>query len=107
MRVFTLKEWQLMYENCPIHTEYKIGTGDFLCTRIENTQFEYARKFGTISYFGHKFSYVVAKAGGGMDGGELIVRDDFLRWVENKGRALVIAKRRENAPIQDDLFANN
>jgi hypothetical protein len=37
MQAFTLKEWQLMYENCPIHTEYKIGTGDFLCTRIENT----------------------------------------------------------------------
>lgn len=101
---FTLKEWQLMYESCPIQTRYNIGSGDFLCTRIEGTQFEYARKFGQIAYYGHKFFYAVAKPGNGCDGGELIVRDDFQRWVEKTGRNLVKAKRRENAPVQQDLF---
>jgi len=104
MQQFTLKEWQLMYEACPIPTRYNIANGDFLVTRIENTQFEYARKFGGLAYFGHRYTYVVAVPGGGVEGGELIVRDDFLKWVKTTGRKLVEAKRRENAPVQQELF---
>ncbi len=101
---YTLKEWQLMYEACPIPTKYNIAEGDFLCTRIENTQFEYARKFGSCVVYGHRYTYVVAKLGDGIDGGEKIVRDDFLKWVKNTGHALVEAKRREGAPVQQELF---
>ena len=104
MQQFTLKEWQTMYEACPIPTRYDVANGDFLVTRIENTQFEYARKFGGLSCFGHRYTYVVAVSGGGEDGGELIVRDDFLKWVNETGRKIVEAKRREGAPVQQELF---
>ena len=77
---YTLKEWQLMYEACPIPTRYNVAGGDFLCTRIENTQFECARKFGSCAFYGHRYTYVVAKPGDGIDGGEMIVRNDFLRF---------------------------
>lgn len=101
---YTLKEWQLMYEACPIPTRYNVAGGDFLCTRIENTQFECARKFGSCAFYGHRYTYVVAKPGDGIDGGEMIVRDDFLKWVKKTGHALVEAKRRESAPVQAELF---
>lgn len=101
---YTLKEWQLLYENCPIQTRHSIKDGDFLCTRIENTHFTIARTFGYISVAGSTFRYVVAKPGDGLDGGELIVRNDFWNWVERNGRDIVKAKRRENAPEQPELF---
>lgn len=101
---YTLKEWQLMYEACPIPTRYNVAGGDFLCTRIENTQFECARKFGSFAFYGHRYTYVVAKPGDGIDGGEMIVRNDFLKWVKKTGHALVEAKRRESAPVQTELF---
>lgn len=101
---YTIKEWQLMYEACPIPTRYNVAGGDFLCTRIENTQFEYARKFGSCALYGHRYTYVVAKPGDGIDGGEMIVRDDFMKWVKKTGHALVEAKRRESAPVQTELF---
>ena len=105
MQQFTLKEWQLMYDACPIPTQYKIANGDFLVTRIENTQFEWcARRFGGLTCYGHRFTYVVAIPGGGADGGELLVRDDLMKWVKKTGRELVEAKRRENAPVQQELF---
>ncbi len=104
MRQFTLAEWQQMYEACPIPTNYSVANGDFLCTRIENTQFSAARTFGGLSIAGHKYTYVVAVFGGGEDGGELIVRDDFLKWVNETGRKIVEAKRREGAPVQQELF---
>mgnify|MGYP004654907357 FL=1 len=101
---YTLKEWQLMYEACPIPTRYNVAGGDFLCTRIENTQFECARKFGSCAFYGLRYTYVVAKPGDGIDGGEMIVRNDFLKWVKKTGHALVEAKRRESAPVQTELF---
>ena len=104
MSLFTLKEWQLMYEACPIPTRFRVADGDFLCVRIENTEYEYARSFGGCSAWGHHYTYVVAKPGDGQDGGEMIVRDDFLKWVKNTGHALVEAKRREGAPVQQELF---
>ncbi len=104
MRPFTLQEWQTMYEACPIPTKYNVADGDFLVTRIENTQFSIARHFGSVMVGGKRYVYVAAVAGNGRDGGELIVRDDFLKWVEDEGRKLLDAKRRQSAPVQQELF---
>lgn len=101
---YTLKEWQFLYKACPIQTRHSVKDGDFLCTRIENTHFAIARTFGSVSVAGNVFRYAVARPGDGLDGGELIVRKDFLNWIDKEGRALVTARRRENAPVQPELF---
>jgi len=97
-RDMTLAEWQ------EVVWKYRTAVENDppIAMRIENTQFSIARFYGGMTYEGHAYTYFQPPTGGFNEDGSLevawlCVRDDFLRWLDEKRKEERKAERKEAA----------
>ena len=90
-RDMTIAEWQEAINACVAEMPWKewLRVGPPLAMRIENTQLSIARHYGGITFQGHAYTYFEPPTGGFNEDGSpevawLVVRDDFLRWLDEK-----------------------